>query len=100
MTHCWTKCYGPDSLVVNHDSRVPTSFANSILSPPIALPEDWDGMLRLAYDAYIDPAECFAVMVTWGMLATELARCRRAGADLGELGVAFTGEIPEAEEVE
>ena len=70
-THCWTRCYGPDSLVVNHDSRVPVSFANSILSPPIALPEDWNGTLRMAYDAYIDPAECFAVMVTWGMLATD-----------------------------
>ena len=70
-TYCWVKCYGPDSLVVNHDHYTDPGLGNSILSPPIALPDDWTGTLHLSYDAYIDPALCFPVCVTWGMLATD-----------------------------
>ena len=66
-SRCWTKCYGPDSLSVYFGDG---SLRSAILSPAIALPENWSGSLRLAFDAYQDPAECYPVYLTWAMLTT------------------------------
>lgn len=67
-SYCWDKCYGPDSLSVYTG---PEGLRNSILSPPIGLPDDWTGTLHLAFDAYQDPAECKPMFLKWAMHATD-----------------------------
>ena len=65
---CWDKCYGPDSLSVYYGDG---SLRSAILSPPIALPDDWSGNLQLAFDGYHDAADCYPVHLTWAMHATD-----------------------------
>ncbi len=65
-SHCWVKCYGPDSLSIYTGQPL----RSSILSPPIALPDGWEGTLQLAFDAYFDPAECYSVGIRVAMDAT------------------------------
>ncbi len=66
-SYCWVKCYGPDSLSIYTG---PKALRSSILSPPIAMPEDWTGIPILALDVYHDPAECYPVGLRWAMDAT------------------------------
>ncbi len=66
-SYCWVKCYGPDSLSIYMG---PEALRSSILSPPIALPDGWEGIPQLAFDAYHDPAECYAVGLRWAMQTT------------------------------
>lgn len=66
-SYCWDKCYGPDSLSIYYGDQF---LRNSILSPAIALPIDWTGTLRLAFDAYVDPATCAPAYLNWGLQTT------------------------------
>jgi len=75
-TYTWGSAYPPQTLAVNHSGGIggsgvgPREMANSVWSPPLALPGGWCGNLLLAFDSYLHCSPCVPTMIGCGLAAT------------------------------
>lgn len=64
---CAVNCYAGDYSIYYGPMRI----ANSIISPPIALPENWTGELFLTFGSYQHGVQMNIVGVAWAMMYTD-----------------------------